>query len=286
VTRGRPPLKAQEKAFSIAEKRGLVQRYQHRRGNTCNFSIMSPGLVSFVTVQRLERLTALPEDILYDFAVAIGLLRFIASSPDISRELWLRTPHGAWRFFRILDNGIIELDRDGRVLAPAVKGPAAKPAASAAKKAEAAQGTGKIAGKSGQGVAGKNPVPDSVPAKDPDANLTTAKESETKRDLKSSVIPEKYAKREKDPEQIKNAEPVKDPGPEKDSVPDPSPPKMPEPEKDLTSFLIPEKLVVLLPDPWSAADPVQPLEPEKVPEIIKKFLKRRNKCLEKDPETE
>jgi hypothetical protein len=122
MSRGPQPHKAQDESLPIAEKRGVVQRYQHRRGNICDFSIMSPGLVSFVCAMRLVRLSSTPEDILHDFSSVIGQLRFIASSPAISRELWLRSPRGAWRFFRIHDDGILELNMDGIPLVN-VKGP-------------------------------------------------------------------------------------------------------------------------------------------------------------------
>jgi hypothetical protein len=116
VSRGPKPLRAQEESLSLAERRGLVMRYQQRRGNICDFSIMSPGLVCFVCAMRLVKLSSTPEDILHDSAPAIGDLRFIASSPAISRELWLRTPRGAWRFFRVLDDSILELDCYGMPL--------------------------------------------------------------------------------------------------------------------------------------------------------------------------
>ena len=117
MTRGPQPVRARDESLPIARRRGLVQRYQHRRGNVCDFSIMSPGLVSFVCVMRLVRLSSTTGDILHDYATVIGTLRFIASSLAISRELWLQTPHGAWRFFRILDDGILELGPDGLALA-------------------------------------------------------------------------------------------------------------------------------------------------------------------------
>jgi len=136
-------------------------------------------------------------------------------------------------------------------------------------------------------MAEKNPLPDSVPAKDPNGEVTEVKESETKNDPKSSVITEKNAKPAKNPGQMKNAEPVKDPGPVKDSGPDSLKPKNTEPEKkELPHTIIPEKSVVPDQDSGPVIDPVQPPEPEKVPEIIQKFLKRRKNGLEKDPEPE
>ena len=117
MSRGPEPQKAKEESLEIAGRRGHVQRYMHRKGNLCEFSIMCPGIVCFVTAMRLLKLSSTPEDILHDYAKVIGQLRFIASSPAISRELWLRTPRGAWRFFRVLSNSIIELDCSGMPLA-------------------------------------------------------------------------------------------------------------------------------------------------------------------------
>lgn len=117
MTRGPEPQKAKEESLDIAGCRGHVQRYQHRKGNLCGFTILCAGLVCFVTAMRLIKLSSAPEDILHEYAKVISRLRFIPSSPGISRELWLRTPRGAWRFFRILDDGILELDRYGMPLA-------------------------------------------------------------------------------------------------------------------------------------------------------------------------
>ena len=272
MTRGRQPLQAQDDAIPIAEGRGLVMRYQHRRGNTCDFTIMIPGLVAFVTVKRLNRLTCLPEDIVHDFSTAISLLLFIASSLGISRELWLHTYHGAWRFFRVLDDRIIELDRDGRLIENSCTASAALPVPEerAGKKVELVAKSGKKSGKGGLSMAGKNPVTDSVPADDP----------ALKEDPKSATLPEKNAEPTKDPELKEHADPVKDPA---GSVPDSLSEKKPEPEKDQMSVTVPAKFVVLAQDPGPAEDPPELPEPEKIPPLIKKFLKRRSKGLDNDP---
>jgi hypothetical protein len=252
-------------------------RYQHRRGNICDMAIMIAGFIVFVTVKRLNRLTCLPEDIAHDFSGAISLLRFIVSAPGISRELWLRTPHGAWRFFRILDDRIIELDQDGRLIENNGAGSATLPAPGerAGKNAGVVvvEPPGKKSGKSGRSVAGPCPEPDSLPAKDP----VTGKKPD------AAIRTEKYAKTVTVPELKKNADPVKDPG---NSVPDSLSQKNPEPEKDLVPLTIPEKFVVPAQDPGPAEDPDEPSEPEEIPAIIKKFLKRRSKGLDKDPGSE
>jgi len=127
MTRGRQPLMAQQDANPIAEKRGIVMHYQHEPGNLCDFSIMSPDRVAFVRVKRVRRLCCTIEELVWNFAPEIAAIRIIASSPVIFRELWICSPKGAWRFFRICDASILELGRDGLQLAA---GPA--PAAVAA----------------------------------------------------------------------------------------------------------------------------------------------------------
>jgi hypothetical protein len=43
MTRGRPPLAAQENAKPIADKRGIVMHYRHEPGSLCDFSINESG---------------------------------------------------------------------------------------------------------------------------------------------------------------------------------------------------------------------------------------------------
>ncbi|MGA2122196.1 MAG: hypothetical protein ABSG49_09170 [Methanoregula sp.] len=116
MTRGRIPVEALRVAEPIAEKRGLVQHYLRERGSVCNFTIMSPGIVAHVALRCVRRLCCTVKEISRDCAAEIGALRIIASSKEISRELWLSSPRYALRFFRVLDNGLIELGRDGAPL--------------------------------------------------------------------------------------------------------------------------------------------------------------------------
>jgi len=113
MTRGRKPIRAQEEANIIAEKRGIVQHYQYERDAICDFTIMSPERITFGHLRRVRRIRFSVEEIERDFADGIAALRFIVSSMVISRELWLYSPKGVWRFFRILDGSILELGRDG-----------------------------------------------------------------------------------------------------------------------------------------------------------------------------
>jgi len=46
----------------------------------------------------------------------LAALRFIVSSPEISRELWIYTPKRTFRFFRVLADSVAELDRHGQLM--------------------------------------------------------------------------------------------------------------------------------------------------------------------------
>ena len=122
MSRGRQPIVAQKDAKPVAEKRGTVMHCQHEPGAVCNFSIVSPERVTFVRVRRGRRLCFPIKDLERDFSPDIAALWFIASSPAISRELWICSLKGVWRFFRICDGSILELGRDGMQLA--ITGPA------------------------------------------------------------------------------------------------------------------------------------------------------------------
>jgi hypothetical protein len=116
MTRGRIPVRARKEADPIAEKRGVVQHYQREPGRICDFVIMSPGIVSHVRIKCVRRLCCSVEEMGRELATEIAALRIIASSREISRELWLCSPRYAWRFFRVLDNSLTEFGRDGMPL--------------------------------------------------------------------------------------------------------------------------------------------------------------------------
>jgi hypothetical protein len=120
MTRGRRPLEAIKAATRIAEKRGYVQHYVHGPGMICTFTIVSPGREAQVSIKRVRHLRCSPQWLERDAANAIAGLRLIMSSNDISRELWICSPTGAFRFFRVLDSSLIQLGPDGNPL-PAVQ---------------------------------------------------------------------------------------------------------------------------------------------------------------------
>ena len=122
MTRGRPPLQAQKNAVLIARNRGEVWPYQPKSGSTCDFTIMSHGRVAFVCVKHIRRLRCTTVELTRKFPDTIAALRLIADSPVISRELWIRSPKGVWRFFRINDESFTELGNDGAPLTDCMNG--------------------------------------------------------------------------------------------------------------------------------------------------------------------
>lgn len=110
------PRRALPDALPIAHRRGKVQLAESGPDNMFNFTIVSPGLTTFVRVKFMPRILAAVEEILADFRDAIQRLRAIASGLQISRELWLRSKHGTWRFFRVTADGIFEIDDRGQAL--------------------------------------------------------------------------------------------------------------------------------------------------------------------------
>jgi hypothetical protein len=63
------------------------------------------------------------QQITQDFNEEITQLRIIARDKAITAELWLRSKHGTWRFFRVTPDSLVELDRQGNRLVPG-SGPA------------------------------------------------------------------------------------------------------------------------------------------------------------------
>jgi hypothetical protein len=134
MTRGRKPLIALREAGQIARKRGDTRHFMHEPGMICNFVIYCMGFVAHVRIKRVTRLRCTHAVIEREAAEALSMLRAIASGPGISRELWVYLPRGSFRFFRVTDTGLVELERDGTVMPektrpviqapPALAGPA------------------------------------------------------------------------------------------------------------------------------------------------------------------
>jgi hypothetical protein len=115
MSRGPYPGESLAAAVPIAEMRGTVHIVRHARGSLYDFVISTAVPVAFVRVKYTDWiLMPLPEAEAY-YRDVINGLRAIASTENVSRELWLRSRHGTWRFFRVTGNGLVELSRNGMI---------------------------------------------------------------------------------------------------------------------------------------------------------------------------
>jgi len=70
-----------------------------------------------VSIKTAPRILASIKEIAADFNDDILRFRTMIRDKAVSCELWLRSRHGTWRFFRNAKDRLIELDRDGLPLA-------------------------------------------------------------------------------------------------------------------------------------------------------------------------
>jgi hypothetical protein len=123
---------ALREAILIARRRGETRQFMHEPGTICNFVIYCLGFVAHVRIKRVTRVHCDHAWIEREAADALEALRAVASGSGISRELWVFLPRGAFRFFRVEDTGLIELDRTGAVIPekpkPAIRTPLVTPA--------------------------------------------------------------------------------------------------------------------------------------------------------------
>jgi hypothetical protein len=111
------PRRAVTDAISLARLRGKIQTTVRDREILYHFTIIAAGLVAFVRVRFASRIFASPAELAAEFREDISRLRAIVQATVISRELWLRSRHGTFRFFRVIADGLVEIGRDGQVLA-------------------------------------------------------------------------------------------------------------------------------------------------------------------------
>ena len=116
MTRGRHPVRALEEADPIARKRGLVHYYERSPGMICDFSITIPSCLALVRIKRMRYIRCTLQWLEREAFDTIAGLKVIPSSKEISRELWICSPDYCWRFFRVCDDGFVELGRDGMPL--------------------------------------------------------------------------------------------------------------------------------------------------------------------------
>ncbi len=116
MTRGPRPHRALTEAIPIAKTRGIVQMTLSGPERIFDIAIISKIPVTFTRVMFAPEILATTLQLAKDFKEEIAQLRVIARDKTITAELWLRSKHGTWRFFLVMPNSLVEIDRQGKRL--------------------------------------------------------------------------------------------------------------------------------------------------------------------------
>jgi hypothetical protein len=116
MTRGRPPQKALDEALPIAKSRGDLLEFREKPAFDCDFMFLAADWFCIVRVKRTRHLWCTPEGMEAQCSEAVTKYRQIPAPAFLSREIWFWSPYGIFRFFRIEDAGLVELDKDGKIL--------------------------------------------------------------------------------------------------------------------------------------------------------------------------
>lgn len=119
MTRGPRPHRALAEAIPIAKARGIVQLALSGPERVFDIAIISKVPVTFARVMFAPKILATVQQLAGDFKEEIAQQRIIARDAAITAELWLRSKHGTWRFFLVMPDSLVEIDREGNRLLPA-----------------------------------------------------------------------------------------------------------------------------------------------------------------------
>ena len=116
MSRGPRLHRALEEAVPIAKARGIVQMTLSGPERIFDIAIISKVPVTFARVMFAPAILATIQQLAEEFKDEIAQLRLIAHDAAITAELWLRSKHGTWRFFLVMPNSLVEIDREGKRL--------------------------------------------------------------------------------------------------------------------------------------------------------------------------
>jgi hypothetical protein len=116
MSRGPRPHRALAEAIPIAKARGIIQMTLSGPERIFDIAIISKIPVTFTRVLFAPEILASIQQLGTDFKDEIAQLRIIARDAAITAELWFRSKHGTWRFFLVMPNSLVEIDRQGNRL--------------------------------------------------------------------------------------------------------------------------------------------------------------------------
>ncbi len=119
MTHGPKPKKAIEEAWKIASGRGPVLDLSRVRGFPGDLLLLDGSRLVFIRVRRSRNHACEPRDIEMQFRETIMDLRTLPQNPAIVKEIHALAPWGVWQYFRIENDRITEIHRDGIPFLPA-----------------------------------------------------------------------------------------------------------------------------------------------------------------------
>ncbi len=119
MTHGPKPKMAIDKAAKNSTIRGTVLNNSLVPGSFTDLLLFTGTQVVFIRVMRIRTHECDPKEIERMFKEVIHGLRNVPLSPVVCREIHVLAPWGAWQYFRIDDDRVIEVRRDGSPVMPA-----------------------------------------------------------------------------------------------------------------------------------------------------------------------
>lgn len=127
MTRGPVPVVAIRQAVRQGAERGTILDRDQIRQCRADLILFCTRITIFIRIRRSPWRILTPDDGCAIFKAEIHELRQVPLTSVTARELWLLLPWGAWQYFRILDDRVIEIRRDGVPLFPGGAGEPAPP---------------------------------------------------------------------------------------------------------------------------------------------------------------
>jgi len=118
MTHGPRPGKAIDEAVRIASGRGPVLDISRVRGFPGDLLLLAGSQLVFIRVRRSRIHACEPRDIERLFKETILDLRTVPQNPAIVREIHALASWGVWQYFRIDNDRVIEIHRNGTPFLP------------------------------------------------------------------------------------------------------------------------------------------------------------------------
>jgi len=98
-----------KEARALACRQGQICQNTKGRGILYDFAIYLMLVTIHVRVRRVRAVAISPEDLVARYPRDLARLRRVPATAVSLRELWVRTSTGAWQYFLVLDDQIIEI---------------------------------------------------------------------------------------------------------------------------------------------------------------------------------